>query len=133
MTEPTTTTGAGVAAGLQHMAAPAAASAFAGALTGFDYWTLLAGFAGALLAMTKQEPAGALKSLVNLFSVVLFALFVTWGIVELLPFVFPSGPGLIGKARTVPAWLVGYFAQSAILPAGAKLISSLAERLGGEK
>lgn len=116
--------------------APIGAAALAGALTGLDYWALLGGFAGALLALRRQEPQGPYRALLGVVSVALLALFATWFLVETMPALARAAgteplPQL-GKGRALIAWAIGYYAQAEILPAGGQLIRRLFGRLGGQ-
>ena len=125
MTEPASSTAAG---------AVLLSGALAGALTRQDYWTLLGGFAGALLAMRNQAPRGAISAITGLLSVVVFALALTWLFIDVLPAaVAAAGQTMvpvIGRGRMALSWLIGYYAQSTLLPLGAQLIGALAARLG---
>lgn len=126
---PSTLTSAGLAA--QSIGA----AVFAGALTGLDYWVLLGGFAGALLALRKQEPQGPYRALLAVASVSLLALFATWFAVETLPALAraagTAAPPEIGKGRALLAWAIGYYAQADLLPAGGLALRRLLGRVGG--
>ncbi|MBS1188897.1 MAG: putative phage holin [Rhodocyclaceae bacterium] len=109
------------------------ATALAGALTGLDYWAILGGFAGALLAMSRQDAMGPWRRGLAVVSVTLLALFVTWFIADSMPAVFrAAGWGeapVLQKGRALVAWMIGYFAQDIILPAAARALNGLAGRV----
>lgn len=106
-----------------------------GIMTGLDYWTLLGGVAGALLALRAQERQGAGWAVLGLVCVAFMSLFATWFVVDTLPAIAKavgaSGFSGLGLGRTFISFLVGYYAQSVILPAGGRAIASLFARLGG--
>lgn len=129
MPEPTSSTAAIL---LQALGA----TALAGALTGLDYWTLLGGVTGALMALRSQESQGAWRSFIGLVGVALLSLFATWFLVETLPALVQSFVGgnfpAMGKGRALIAWVVGYYGKSVILPAGGRALMALFARIGGQ-
>lgn len=112
------------------------ATALVGVLTGLDYWTLLGGFIGALLALRRQPPQATAWAVVGLVGTALLSLFFSWALVELVPMLTRSlGSGAVtelGKGRVVVAWIVGYFAQDKILPGCGRVIDGFFTRLGGQ-
>lgn len=99
-----------------------------GVITGVDAWTMGAAFVGALLATRKLEPVGKVWAVLSMISVVIFALLVVWSTAELLP-KFMGQPVELGTARFLLAWLVGHYAQTTLLPNGARLIDAATGRL----
>lgn len=129
MTEPTSSA---VALGVQAVGATAMLSV----MTGLDYWTLLGGVSGALMALRSQDSQGPGWAFLGLISVTLLSLFATWFCVETLPaiakaFGIDAWPAL-GQGRVVIAWVVGYYAQTVILPAGGRALSRVLGRIGGQ-
>lgn len=111
-------------------------AALIGALTGLDYWTLLGGVTGALMALRSQDPQGPLRAVAGIVGVAMVSLFATWFLVETLPAVAQAfGAGdfpTLGKGRVILAFVVGYYGRSVILPSGGRLISNWFARLGGQ-
>lgn len=111
------------------------ATALVGALTGLDYWTLLGGFVGALLALRRQPPPGPAWAAIRLVGMALLSLFFAWALVELLPTLMRSfgaeAVTELGKGRVIVASIFGYYAQDKILPGCGRVIDGFFARFGG--
>ena len=95
------------------------ASGLASLLTGNDLLALLFAIAGALSAMTKQQPVGPVRQSCALFGVVFLAVATAWFAAEAMPFAtqhLVDQPYELNKGRALISWLVAYYAQDSILP-----------------